>query len=94
VTASSFKYGSTPLEHCVFDETNYTNPASYDQNTGRWILDTRDAIILIPKEPLQVGFTYLVSITTNGQTYSWSFTADGSALQIYKSAASQMQSNP
>ena len=74
VTAHSFTTASgTALEHCVFDETNYYNPSDYEQYWIRSILDQRDAIVLIPKEPLSPGETYKVSITTNGNTYAWSF---------------------
>lgn len=74
VTAHSFTTASgTALEHCVFDETNYYNPSDYEQYWIRSILDQRDAIVLIPKEPLSPGETYKVSITTNGKTYAWSF---------------------
>lgn len=76
VTATSLKQGSTELEHCVFDETNYYNPNSSTQNTGRWILNTRDAIIIMPKYPLDPGKTYSVSITSNEISYHWSFTTD------------------
>jgi hypothetical protein len=78
VTATSLKQGNTDLEHCVFDETTYVNPSSSVQNTGRWILNTRDAIIIMPKYPLEPGKTYSVSITSNGITYLWSFSADSS----------------
>jgi len=78
VSATSFKQGSLNLEHCVFDETNYTNPNSSTQNTGRWILNTRDAIIIMPKRPLEAGKIYTVSITTNGNIYTWSFKAESS----------------
>ena len=73
VTASSFKRGNTNLEHFTFDETSYTNPDSTAQNLGRNVLNSRDAIVMIPKEPLTPG-DYTASITSNGQTYTWSFT--------------------
>jgi len=79
VSATSFSHGGTNLEHCVFDETDYTNPSSSTQSTGRWILNTRDAIIIMPKDPLDAGKTYAVSITTNGNTYNWSFTAESNS---------------
>jgi uncharacterized protein YkwD len=79
VTAHSFMQGTTPLEHCVFDETTYTNPDSSTQSVGRNILNSRDAIVLIPRAPLTPGATYTVSITTNGQTYTWSFVASSTA---------------
>ncbi|CAG0981118.1 hypothetical protein ANRL4_01878 [Anaerolineae bacterium] len=74
VTAHTFMQGTTPLEHCVFDETTYTNSDSGTQSTGRNVLNARDAIVLIPRNPLMPGLTYSVSITANGQTYAWSFT--------------------
>jgi hypothetical protein len=79
VTAHSFMQSATSLDHCLFDETSYTNPDGSTQTTGRNILNGRDAIVLIPKQPLTPGATYAVAITANGQTYSWSFTVSNSA---------------
>ncbi|MFU8771649.1 MAG: CAP domain-containing protein [Anaerolineales bacterium] len=73
VSAHSFFVGDSVLEHCIFDETSYVNPNSADQILGRAILSARSAIVLIPREPLQPGENYTVSITTNDQTYTWSF---------------------
>jgi hypothetical protein len=78
VTAHSFMQGSTPLEHCVFDETNYTNP-DY-QSLGRSVLNSRDAIILIPRNPLTAGSSYTASITANGQTHTWTFSIYGGSV--------------
>lgn len=61
------------LEHCVFDEGTYTNSNQELQDYGRAVLAFRDAIVIIPKLPLERGETYTVSITVNGQAYSWSF---------------------
>jgi uncharacterized protein YkwD len=73
VTGHTFSRSGTPLEHCVYDQTTYTNSNSSDQTTGRLILAVRSAVALIPRAPLTAG-SYAVSITANGQTYSWSFT--------------------
>ena len=73
VTAHSFFQGTAPLDHCVFDETSYVNPDSTQQELARDILGSRDAIVLIPRAPLTAGMSYTVSITTNGWTYSWTF---------------------
>ena len=76
VTASTFQRGDKHLEHCIFDETNYLNPGTNnEQEIGRSSLNARDAIILIPREPLKAGATYKVSISVNEKTYTWSFTA-------------------
>lgn len=74
VTAHSFLQGSTPLEHCVFDETNYSNPNGSLQGLGRAILSSRDAIILLARQPLAANTTYTASVTVDGRTYTWSFT--------------------
>lgn len=74
VTSHEFARGDTILEHCVFDETTYTNPDSAEESLARSILGSRDAIVLIPREPLMPGAEYTVSITVNGKTHTWSFT--------------------
>ncbi len=74
VTAHSFVRGSTPLEHCVFDETNYYNPNGSLQGLGRAILSSRDAIILLARQPLAANTTYTASVTVDGLTHTWSFT--------------------
>ena len=83
VTNYSIHQGITNLAVCEFDETNYTNPDNSMQNLGRSVLNMRDAIILMPRNPLEAGLTYSVSITTDGITYTWSFTVSGvSVLSI------------
>lgn len=70
---SSFEQDGTPLQFCIFDENTYTNPVGADQSLGRGALDSRNAIVLIPKDPFQSNKTYDVMITSNGTPYSWSF---------------------
>jgi hypothetical protein len=77
VTAYSFNQGSTNLEICEFDETNYTNPNASYQDLGRSVLNMRDAIVIMPRAPLTPGLTYTVSITNSGTTYTWSFKVSG-----------------
>lgn len=79
VTAHTFTQGSTSLDHCIFDETDYANSDSSQQSLGRSILNSRDAIVLIPRDPLTPGATYSASITVNGETHTWSFTVASSA---------------
>ncbi len=62
------------IESCLFDETSYSNPNAYAQSTGRTILDERDAVVIIPRQPLEGGRTYTVQVDANGQSYSWQFT--------------------
>jgi hypothetical protein len=75
VTSSNILQGTTPVEHCIFTEYTYTNPDSILQARGRAVLGARDAIVLIPRYPLVAGATYTVSVTANGLSYQWSFTA-------------------
>ncbi len=76
VTDTSFQENGILLEHCVFDETSYVNPGTNgEEEIGRGSLNSRDAIILIPEQPLTPGANYQVSITSNGDTYVWQFTA-------------------
>lgn len=72
---SSFRSGEQVLDHCAFSETTYVNPDPAAQRSGRRILDVRDAIVLIPRVPLQPDRSYTASIVVNGQQYSWTFTA-------------------
>ncbi len=65
----------TALAHCVIDETRYVNNNAYQQQQGRLILDKQDAIVLIPTQPFAIGETYTASVTVNGETVTWSFTA-------------------
>lgn len=83
VTAHSIQRNGVNLNHCWFDETNYTNPDPGTQTSGRQYLAnsigtqgnvtaSRHAVVLIPRDPLTDG-TYNVSITSNGTTYAWTF---------------------
>jgi hypothetical protein len=82
VTVHSFRRDGADYEHCVFDETSYVHPEDASQELGRSILDIRDAIVLIPREPLVPGATYHVSITVNGSKVEWSFTVSGQARSV------------
>jgi hypothetical protein len=74
ITAHSITRNGVSLEHCAFDETTYTNPDAAEQSVGRNVLDIRDAVVLIPRAPLDQWTEYSVSVTADGQTYRWSFT--------------------
>lgn len=73
ITSHSFRKGDMELDHCLYDETTYINSAPYEQELGRVILDERDAIILMPRQPLEMETTYTVSIVVNGKLIAWSF---------------------
>ena len=73
VTASWFMDGKRALRHCVFDENTYRNGNQAEQRLGRAVLDMHDAVVLVPRAPLQSGHTYRVVIDTNGQRIDWTF---------------------
>ncbi|OGO66039.1 MAG: hypothetical protein A2Z45_08225 [Chloroflexi bacterium RBG_19FT_COMBO_55_16] len=81
VTAHTFKQNGVPRDHCVFDESTYHNPDVSARDLGRAILDARDAIVLIPRQPLLPGKNYTVSMTVSGQSYTWSFSVSEIANQ-------------
>jgi hypothetical protein len=73
VTSTVLRLDTQLLEHCVFDETNYFNPNAGLQQAGRSILNQRDAIVILPRDPLAIGKTYSVEIIVNGEVISWDF---------------------
>ena len=90
VTSHTFMQGDKILDHCVFDETTYNNPDSSARALGRAILDSRDAIVLIPRAPLIPGGNYSVSITANGNSYAWSFSVAPQVIQTEKMVNGEM----
>jgi hypothetical protein len=81
VSASSFSRGAQALQHCVLTENSYTHPNGSYQDLGRWALGYRDAVVVMPRQPLLANSTYTVSITANGQNYTWSFSTSSGLLQ-------------
>jgi uncharacterized protein YkwD len=69
------------LDSCIFDETNYVNSDYPNQQyTGRIVLNNRDAVVIMPRDPLVAGKTYFVEVTTVSSTTNWSFTVDSDAI--------------
>ncbi len=79
VTHSAVSNGTRWLHHCVFDESTYRNRNGADERLGRTILASRDAIVLIPREPLEFGLQYRVQVEVNGQQINWTFGVDHAA---------------
>jgi hypothetical protein len=76
VTGSWIGEGERWLDHCVFDEGTYRNRDRVQQQLGRKILAARNAIVLIPREPLRSGASYRAVIEVNGRQIDWTFTID------------------
>jgi uncharacterized protein YkwD len=73
VTASGFLENGVALAHCVYSETSYVNADASAQSLGRAVLNTRDAVVLVPRSPLAAGKRYTASITVGGTAHTWSF---------------------
>lgn len=78
VTNSTLTEDGNNIDHCIFDETTYNSSDTNEQTIGRLVLSSRDAVIIVPRNPLQVGSTYVVTITNDGMMHSWSFTVAAS----------------
>jgi hypothetical protein len=77
VTGSWIVEGERLLEHCVFDEGTYRNRNAVQQRLGRGILAARDAIVLIPREPLRPGSSYRAVVEVDGRLIDWTFAISG-----------------
>lgn len=92
VTAHSITRDGVPIEHCVYDEESYTHSDGSQEALGRSILDSNDAIVLIPREPLVPGARYTVSVTANGRTHTWSFrVSDRARLEMGTESEQQLR---
>jgi hypothetical protein len=65
--------GDRLIEHCVFDQGSYRNRDAAGQRLGRSILAARNAIVLIPREPLRSGVSYRAVVDVNGRRIDWTF---------------------
>lgn len=75
VTSYRFTANGAVATACMFHEQSYINSNPTAQQSGRGILNARDAIVIIPLNPLVVGSEYEVTVTVNGESYSSKFTA-------------------
>ncbi len=79
------------LQSCAFDSVTYRNLDPAQQSAGSQSLRSAGAIVLIPRLPLQPGHKYMVSLTINGATESWSFSVQGgpqtAAMQVAHSGS-------
>jgi hypothetical protein len=73
VTRAGIWDGARWLAHCVFDESTYRNRDRDEEQLGRSILASRDAIVVIPREPLTFGSHYRVQIDVDGKSIDWTF---------------------
>src|SRR5262249_27331320 len=62
---ATFKRGTTTLPSCVVTGTSYTNPDPNQQNLGRAILNSYNALFVVPRDPLSLSTTYSLTVNTN-----------------------------
>ena len=80
--------GGTQVEHCWYSGTTYEiplpppeedpfgfvrGPLMAQMTKARKALGMENALVLIPREPLEPGRRYTITVTAGGQTYTWSF---------------------
>jgi len=63
----------TAVEACGFDATTYRNPGELDQAWARAGLQAMGEIVIVPRNPLQRGTSYRVTIVIDGKRYTWPF---------------------
>ena len=73
IKTSRIASGAIAVEHCVIDETSYTNPDASQQEAMRSLLRDLSAVVLIPKHPLRRGRPYTVQVEANGAPLTWTF---------------------
>jgi uncharacterized protein YkwD len=73
VTRTELLKDGRPVDHCFFDETTYRNNNPYWQTIGQQILNERDAIVILPRLPFEIGSNYRATVEANGQTITWEF---------------------
>ena len=64
----SFSRAGNRLPACEVDARNYRNPNASAQSLGRQLLDGDNVVVVIPKEPLEAGKTYVVKVTSGSET--------------------------
>jgi len=74
------------LAHRTYGEATYRNAIESQQRLGRSILDSRDAVVLVPRDPLTPG-TYHATIKTSAGTANWNFTVRGARTYLTMRAA-------
>jgi FHA domain len=64
---------AVPIEACGFDSSTYINPDPAIEAAARATLNGFGAVVIVPKDPLEPGATYRVSLTANNKKYQWQF---------------------
>lgn len=73
IESYSVSQGATPVESCAYTAATYRASDRMQQLSGAHALRDHSALVIIPRDPLQYGSTYTVSIAVNRHQYRWSF---------------------
>ncbi len=82
VTRASISTGGAPLESCLVTSENYKSPEKAEMESGKGNLKLYAAALLIPRQPLEAGKTYDVSVTKDSMEYNWSFKIEPKGLIV------------
>ena len=69
----SVTQNGSAIDVCMVNETNFSHSDSYEQSVGRVILNSLDAIVLVPRAPMQPDAAYTVNLEVNGVAHNWTF---------------------
>ena len=74
-TSTSFTTGSgEALAACEVEATTYRNPDAAAETLGRTLLAADNVVLVIPKDPLTPGKSYVVKVTSGSETARSRFT--------------------
>lgn len=77
VQSATLTANQQQLEICAFDASDYRADDEIQTETGRLVLESYGAIVLIPRARLRSGTAYEVSIVADGNSYNWTFQVAG-----------------
>ena len=82
--------GGNPLEICIIDR-NYPNPNSGAQATGRYLVNQKNLVMIIPRKQFVAGSSYDVSVDggTAGKV-TWSFSVGNPDAALPKPLATSV----
>lgn len=73
IQSATLTTNQQPLESCAFDASTYRGDDETQTVTGRAVLESYGAVVLVPRARLHSGASYEVSIVADGKSYQWTF---------------------
>lgn len=72
-TSATVVQGDRALPVCVVTKDTFTHPNPQWLEVGRTLLDIDDAVVVIPRDPLDPGAAFQVTVRTSTRRIEWSF---------------------